>query len=628
MAERGATLMSLLGGDSDDLGAYRIRGPACVSFSGGRTSGYMLARILEAHGGLLPIDVHVLFANTGRERPETLEFVRECGEHWGVDIVWLEYAGDGGRRAYREVDYASASRNGEPFEALINHRGAVPNLTSRWCTSELKVNRIRAWMRARGYEHWTDVVGLRADEPRRVTKRRAASDDEVDYALPLADAGVTVDDVRAYWRAQPFDLRVHEGGGNCDACLAGETEVVTSDGIKPIRELAGKTPWLLVPKVSNGGISEIGSFVQAPVRSFGVQQLWRVELAGHARSRKIVYATEDHRWFVRSKAGAVEAVTRSLRMGDQLKNLNRCPIGQDRGGLSRIAALQGFVFGDGTMASGDRPGTLDIHEGPKLQAMGPMFRVLLGEPAKTVNSRGTNVDHFYGVPRRWKTELPPLDESRHFLMGWLSGWFAADGCVTKDGGCVLNSAKREHLEYARSLCAVLGVQCSQVRGGKRTAVLPNGKPFDGELYAVSINRFHLTDGFFWLEHHRSRVKESSRKEERRYGWTVESVTATDRREEVFCATVEGVGAFGLADGLMTGNCMMKGPGVLIREIRRDPSVAGWWSLMERRTGRRFASAYSYDDLRAVALLPADRLTGRARALAENTDAAMPCACTD
>lgn len=67
---------------------------------------------------------------------------------------------------------------------------------------------------------------------------------------------------------------------------------------------------------------------------------------------------------------------------------------------------------------------------------------------------------------------------------------------------------------------------------------------------------------------------------------------------------------------------------LVAALLRDPSVAGWWSLMERRTGRRFASAYSYDDLRAVALLPADRLTGRARALAENTDAAMPCACTD
>lgn len=215
MAE-GATLLQLF--EADTAGAYRVTGPACISLSGGRSSGMCTSKVIEAHGGQLPLDVHVLFANTGKERPETLDFVRECGERWGVRVVWLEYDGRDGKRDFREVTYETASRDGQPFEALINSKGAVPNLTSRWCTSVLKVRRIRAWMRAQGYEHWTDVVGLRADEPARVSKRRAASDDEVDYALPLADAGVTVDDVRAFWSAQPFDLRLHDGGGNCDFC--------------------------------------------------------------------------------------------------------------------------------------------------------------------------------------------------------------------------------------------------------------------------------------------------------------------------------------------------------------------------------------------------------------------------
>ena len=61
-----------------------------ISFSGGRTSGYMLHQILEANGSL-PDRVQVLFANTGREMPETLEFVRECQERWGVKITWVEY---------------------------------------------------------------------------------------------------------------------------------------------------------------------------------------------------------------------------------------------------------------------------------------------------------------------------------------------------------------------------------------------------------------------------------------------------------------------------------------------------------------------------------------------------------
>ena len=71
---------------------YRIEGPALISFSGGRTSAFMLFKILEAHGGTLPDDVHVCFANTGKEREETLRFVHECATRWGVRVRWLERA--------------------------------------------------------------------------------------------------------------------------------------------------------------------------------------------------------------------------------------------------------------------------------------------------------------------------------------------------------------------------------------------------------------------------------------------------------------------------------------------------------------------------------------------------------
>ena len=68
--------------DARALEGFRIPGRALVSFSGGRTSAYMLWRILHAHGGALPPDFVVAFANTGREREETLRFVHECGARW------------------------------------------------------------------------------------------------------------------------------------------------------------------------------------------------------------------------------------------------------------------------------------------------------------------------------------------------------------------------------------------------------------------------------------------------------------------------------------------------------------------------------------------------------------------
>ena len=72
---------------------FRITEPTCISFSGGRTSAYMLWRVLQSNGGLPPEAV-VAFANTGKEDEATLRFVRDCGEHWDVPIIWVEYRND------------------------------------------------------------------------------------------------------------------------------------------------------------------------------------------------------------------------------------------------------------------------------------------------------------------------------------------------------------------------------------------------------------------------------------------------------------------------------------------------------------------------------------------------------
>lgn len=195
---------------------YRIDGPALISFSGGRTSGYMLRQILDAHSGTLPDDYRVAFANTGKERPETLDFVQKCGSEWGVDIAWLEYRSDG---PFARVTYETASRNGEPFTALMRKRNYLPNPVTRFCTQEMKICVIRDYMRAEGFDYWNSIVGIRADEPRRVARMRAPNSERWDNAVPLADAGVTVDDVSRFWRGQSFDLRLRPWEGNCDLCF-------------------------------------------------------------------------------------------------------------------------------------------------------------------------------------------------------------------------------------------------------------------------------------------------------------------------------------------------------------------------------------------------------------------------
>lgn len=220
---------------------YLITEPTCISFSGGRTSAYMLYKILEAHDMSLPSDAIVCFANTGKECEETLEFVRDCQENWGVDIHWLEYVYDEvpGKR-HKRVTFETASRNGEPFAASIDQNGKpyLPNPVARICTINLKIRVIDKYLKSLGWDHneKMDWVGIRADEQRRAAK--------IDRSrTPLVSAGVTKKTVGDFWKSQSFDLKLPNFNGvtmhgNCDLCfLKPANQVFTLIQEKPERAI-------------------------------------------------------------------------------------------------------------------------------------------------------------------------------------------------------------------------------------------------------------------------------------------------------------------------------------------------------------------------------------------------------
>lgn len=210
---------------------YLITDPAAISFSGGRTSAFMLYKILEAHDGKLPDYVKVLFANTGKEMPQTLDFVQHCSEVWGVEIIWLEARvreGGAGENKYVYetvvVDHQSASRSGEPFEQLIAARKYLPNPVARFCTAELKVRRIHDYLKGVLPDDHLEYIGIRADEPRRAAKIHNKVSEGRECFCPLVEAGVTKEIVGAFWSAQNFDLDLPNNNGttdwgNCDLCM-------------------------------------------------------------------------------------------------------------------------------------------------------------------------------------------------------------------------------------------------------------------------------------------------------------------------------------------------------------------------------------------------------------------------
>ncbi|MEU7093005.1 phosphoadenosine phosphosulfate reductase family protein [Kitasatospora aureofaciens] len=392
---------------------------------------------------------------------------------------------------------------------------------------------------------------------------------------------------------------------SCVFCLAGETEVVTRSGLRSIADLAGGKHELLVPKVTPYGLSGHGSFKEVEVRAFGVQRLWRIAMH-RGRQTQVVYATAEHRWFAwerrekpRRADGrrngyedvTVERVTSELAPGAKLRSAKaQSP---DRAGMVPFAVAQGFVFGDGTKGSGDRPASLDIHLPEK---DGAMLRFFAAHEPRPTTLNGKPALRIYGLPRLWK-EAPDMRESRPFLLSWLAGYFAADGTVTEHGSARIGSASLESMQIIRSIAAVCGIGYGPVRTEMRVGT---GKA-PTALHTVTLDATDLPDWFFVIDAHRARVqaKAASREKHARL-WVVDEVTPTDRVEEVYCAVVPGAQAFVLSEDLMTGNCVLASRAALVRAAQIQPALAARYALAEELTGHRFRQDVSMAEIIAEA----------------------------
>lgn len=194
--------------------------PLLISFSGGRTSAYMTYLLMNERKDLIAdYEPYIVFANTGCEHKKTLDFVQMCASYFEWDITWLECkvnSEHGNGTTYKQVDYETASRNGEPYEQVIQKYG-IPSVASPHCTRELKQAPIRAWCRDNfGHSIIDTAIGIRADEPKRINPK---TQEKFKLHYPLFDLGIDKQDVLDFWEVQPFDLGLPEHLGNCVWCF-------------------------------------------------------------------------------------------------------------------------------------------------------------------------------------------------------------------------------------------------------------------------------------------------------------------------------------------------------------------------------------------------------------------------
>ena len=337
-------------------------------------------------------------------------------------------------------------------------------------------------------------------------------------------------------------------------CFSYETKIITQDGIQQIGDCVDTEQRLLVGISKHGGYSSKGGWISSRIKSFGKQKLWKVTLK-RENETKDIFVTEDHKWILHSRAGYwhklykkrnpdKELTTLELRKNDTLPyvfaqcltNVTPSPFG----------IAHGFTFGDDHAHSNRRCSASADLCGEKDKDLLKYFSACIQKFDPNVCTGGKI--SVGPLPNYFK-DYPSLKENTAYLYGWLAGYFAADGSVSKTGQVIISSAKKENLEFVQTLCTIIGIGYYNIR------LSSDKNPFNGqyrELWSLSLMPTRLYEDFFILSHHKQRFLNASKLNA--FFWKIVSVEPTNREEEVYCTTIDKYHNFALEGNIFTRQC--------------------------------------------------------------------------
>lgn len=354
-------------------------------------------------------------------------------------------------------------------------------------------------------------------------------------------------------------------------CLAGDTEVVTSNGFESIASLVGRTVtiWDGQCWVENNTFEERG-----------VGPVTRITLANHSS----VDSTENHRWFVARSYSDIrnkvyrETLTRDLKVG----NFIQSHAVETHGDIEVSAAyLKGFLAGDGTQHNGVP--MLNLHS-PKYMCIDALIESgseLPAEPlpkyeSRTITNIGfcreTNHTDCYdnvlgdqksrfmqGISCRRRELLPWVVDYRQALpsnvISWtresklelISGLLDSDGTITKERSVQIASKHKQFIYDLQRLLRSIGVVAGVDVYAHSTEISIC------EMARLTINPWAAY--ILLQELSCQRIKWHGKPPNRQTtGWRkITKLEALPGEQPVYCPVVASTGKFALANGLMTGN---------------------------------------------------------------------------
>jgi hypothetical protein len=362
----------------------------------------------------------------------------------------------------------------------------------------------------------------------------------VSFPVKSPDGAITRQDLSAIKQLEHYKKIQSNWCEHNASCFTGDTRFVSEEGLRRFDEFENGE----AVSVLNGA----GKFVPAKVLRLGNQEIYELTLQ-KGPLKMTIQTTKDHKWPITYKHQRHFGYKQKIYTTDQLpigKQLNLVvPKEQVDGDEEGI--LHGITFGDGTFHKKghyrDRNCLIALCDDSRV------LKSLYKKKGYTLTERDDiNQTRIYGLPGHWK-QLPAQDSSREYVKGFIAGWFAADGHVSKDGKVVtLASVHKEYLEWLQEMAPVAGLAVStKIQKHKFTKDSYSARDY---YYVISFLKDGLTKDFFVHEKKRSRYKQTQPSKR----WTIKEVRATNRIEPVYCIEEPVDHMFVLEGNILTHNC--------------------------------------------------------------------------
>ena len=332
-------------------------------------------------------------------------------------------------------------------------------------------------------------------------------------------------------------------------CFQADTKVITRNGVKSISSLCDKSV-----EIINGN----GNWESVIFRNYGKQQLMKLTLTANEKER-IIYTTPEHEWIVKNRKSKIQ--TKDLKSWMYLDKI--LPKTNEELTPSIDGIVHGFCYGDGCMTGHHRQYQYKCFFYNKSDLGISKYFKHLGTIKKSIAGNGEEYDSICFSSYRNLKKVPDINlETDEYLLGFLAGYFVADGNENR-GGLSIYSAKKEDILKIRDIFVHLGIATfnigtSNIKAGKRGCLTVKN---DTEAYTLRIVKNTVPQSFFIT----TKGDKNKSSYDGRLRHKVVSVEYTDRYEDVYCCQTS-THSFALDGYILTGNCFACGWSGTIEEM--------------------------------------------------------------